>query len=280
MHGGKYLRTQNKIRADGYDHLTLTYLVDGMIGLAGTHADRLRPKEVIVGDLSSPSAFVITDAEVIQLIVPRILFPAAAIPDTPRPIQHLRQKDAWCLLIGKLLEALFDGLPVFSRQDVLILRTCIPDFLAWGLNPTDSDSPITKGALVCRLRRYIEENLRKKITPALLAKEFGVSRSQLYRLFHSTGGINAYIQKRRLLRSRRALCDPQLAHLRIQDIADDAGFPDAAHFSRLFKHRFGISPQSARASSRMDMPPATNLSSQEMQDSARFARWLETLGTD
>jgi AraC-like DNA-binding protein len=52
---------------------------------------------------------------------------------------------------------------------------------------------------------------------------------------------------RRLDRARRMLRDPRLSHLKINEIALEAGFPDLSHFNRSFRARFGGTPSTVRA---------------------------------
>jgi AraC-like DNA-binding protein len=56
------------------------------------------------------------------------------------------------------------------------------------------------------------------------------------------------IWAQRLEACRRELGDPQQGHRSISDIAFGWGFNDAAHFSRAFRERFGLSPREWRAS--------------------------------
>ncbi|MBI3198897.1 MAG: helix-turn-helix domain-containing protein, partial [Rhodospirillales bacterium] len=74
-----------------------------------------------------------------------------------------------------------------------------------------------------------------------------------YRLFEPRGGVAAYIQQQRILRARAELSDPAHAHRRIFEIAFDGGFSSEAHFSRVFRRAFGLSPSEARARAQ-DLP--------------------------
>jgi AraC-like DNA-binding protein len=80
---------------------------------------------------------------------------------------------------------------------------------------------------------------------AKLMRTIGISRTALYRLFEREGGIQAHIRQQRLIRVRDELAgaDPRE---RIADIADRWGFYDPAHFSRLFRRQFGMSPSDYR----------------------------------
>src|SRR3546814_14949123 len=89
-------------------------------------------------------------------------------------------------------------------------------------------------------------DLRETLTPDTIVSELLVSRSQLYRQFERLGGVQHYVRQRRLRQCLLALCNPLYAGQRIADIAYERGFSDEAHFSRLFRADFGISPRAAR----------------------------------
>ena len=67
------------------------------------------------------------------------------------------------------------------------------------------------------------------------------SRSALYRLFRESGGIARYIREQRLRRCFGDLADGS-GHAQVAQVAYRWGFTDAAHFSRLFRQRFGCTP--------------------------------------
>jgi AraC-like DNA-binding protein len=100
--------------------------------------------------------------------------------------------------------------------------------------------------LLARARRMIDSRLTDRdLTSETLCAALGVSRSRLYRIFESLGGVASYIRKQRLLRTRDALSD--VADTRsISRIAEQWGFVDASAYSRTFRHEFGISPKEAR----------------------------------
>jgi AraC-like DNA-binding protein len=74
------------------------------------------------------------------------------------------------------------------------------------------------------------------VTPRHLSRAFAVEQTT----------VAQYILACRLERARADLISPQLAHLRIADIAFRWGFSSQAHFSRLFRARFSCSPSQAR----------------------------------
>jgi AraC-like DNA-binding protein len=80
-----------------------------------------------------------------------------------------------------------------------------------------------------------------------VARAVGVTPRHLNRAFAAEQTTVAqYIVARRLERARADLMSADLAHFRVADIACRWGFSSQAHFSRLFRARFGCSPSQAR----------------------------------
>lgn len=82
-----------------------------------------------------------------------------------------------------------------------------------------------------------------------VASDNGVSSRYVQKLF--TGAdttFSSYLKRRRLERCYADLVSPIHAQLAISEICFRWGFSDAAHFSRAFRDRFGISPSQHRQS--------------------------------
>ncbi|MBS7789858.1 helix-turn-helix domain-containing protein [Roseococcus sp. SDR] len=100
---------------------------------------------------------------------------------------------------------------------------------------------------LARVRRAIRANLGSaRLSPALLCRLAGTSRSQLYRLLEGEGGVARYIQKLRLEASHAALGDARDGRS-IAQVAEACGFHDPSAFSRAFRREFGATPSEVRA---------------------------------
>ena len=82
----------------------------------------------------------------------------------------------------------------------------------------------------------------------------------LQKLFEATGdNFTHYLRERRLQRCWADLANPAQAHRSVSDIAFGCGFSDAAHFSRSFRDRFGLSPKTRSGSRRPNASPVLGI---------------------
>ncbi|MCI1017059.1 helix-turn-helix domain-containing protein [Microbacterium sp. C5A9] len=104
-------------------------------------------------------------------------------------------------------------------------------------------------ALLRRIYGHIDRHLASAdLGPASVAAAHYISTRHLHALFHAQGTtISTWIRTRRLQQCQRSLLDPAFADRPVSAVAAHWGFPDAAHFSRIFKAAFGVSPSEFRA---------------------------------
>lgn len=98
------------------------------------------------------------------------------------------------------------------------------------------------------IKRFIEARLRdSELTPAYIADYFGVSTRYVGMIFErEEEPISAYIARRRLEECAHQLASTVWASRSVTEIAREWGFGNRAHFSRVFKKRFGASPREYR----------------------------------
>jgi AraC-like DNA-binding protein len=106
-----------------------------------------------------------------------------------------------------------------------------------------------KTGLLLRVQTYIEHRLSD---PGLdlteIAAAHHVSTRALQKLFESDGQtVTGWIRTRRIEHCRKDLANPSLAEEPVGAIAARWGLVDPAHFSRLFKSRYGVPPREYRA---------------------------------
>lgn len=91
----------------------------------------------------------------------------------------------------------------------------------------------------------MEEHYQEKLTLNKVADQIYVSQWHLSKLLNKQEGKNfsEILNQIRINKAKELLKDPAL---RIADIAEQVGFMDVAHFSRVFKKTAGVSPNEYR----------------------------------
>jgi len=107
------------------------------------------------------------------------------------------------------------------------------------LSQTFSDPRVRRATLI------MEQNLANPMAISAIAGQLGLSTRQFERLCSATVGLTPGALYRQL-RLRYADWLVENTSRSITDIALDAGFADASHFTRQFKDRFGVSPSKRR----------------------------------
>lgn len=95
--------------------------------------------------------------------------------------------------------------------------------------------------LVCKILKYIDDNINKKITVDELAKRFYYNRYYIMKLFKKEIGLSIfdYINHLRIYNSILAINESNKSLL---SIAMENGFYSSEYFSEMFKKIIGVSP--------------------------------------
>ena len=116
------------------------------------------------------------------------------------------------------------------------------------IHAPSQDHSFHRSALLYRLKNYILTHLRDpELSLSRAASATGISPRYASDLMaDELTSFRSYVKMQRLDRCKRDLSDPAHAARHIGDIAFAWGFNDLAHFSRIFKQRFGASPREWR----------------------------------
>lgn len=104
--------------------------------------------------------------------------------------------------------------------------------------------------LLARIHGFIEDHLDDPdLGPETVAAACHISIGYLHKLFRAEGtSVSHLIRERRLEKCRRELVSPCTRGKAVSAIGAHWGFLDAAHFSRVFKAMYGVSPREYRLS--------------------------------
>jgi len=193
------------------------------------------------------------DMQAIALSVASTAFHGRKIGSFSFGHPRIVQADGLAAVLARSLEAAADSLETLSAPEWATLNQALAELLLTLLRqPTDSHADsagtTTREALLHRIYQTIERWLDDpELTPARVAQAEGISERYLQKLFEGTGdNFTHYLRQRRLHRTQIELSNPLNASQSVSEIAYRCGFNDAAHFSRAFRERFGVSPRAFR----------------------------------
>jgi AraC-like DNA-binding protein len=131
------------------------------------------------------------------------------------------------------------------------------DLMALAIGPTAdfAETARTRGLRASRLKlaksHIVDNSHRRDISLTTVASSLGVTPRYIQRLFESDGTtFSEFLVGRRLARAHRLLCEPNLGHMAISEIAYDAGFGDLSYFNRRFRRLYGLTPRDIRGDGR------------------------------
>jgi AraC-like DNA-binding protein len=115
------------------------------------------------------------------------------------------------------------------------------------------DTASLSAARRARVEAFIEDNLTDpELTPSIVASSLAISSRYLRKLMAEKGETaSTFILRRRLEECARQLSNNTPRVRSITDVALSWGFNSTAHFARVFKSRYGLSPRDFRAASQL-----------------------------
>jgi AraC-like DNA-binding protein len=233
----------------------------GVIEQGGREAE-LRPGDLTLVDLSRPATWAMSDVRCVAVVFPRSMLPLRDRELARLVAVPIRGDRGAGALISSLARQLPRHLDGCGESGGARLGGAVLDLFMAALAGTvdrTSDLPAEtrRRALIQRIHASIEERLGDpELSPGNIAAAHFISVRFLHRLFETQQTtVGEWIRRRRLERCARDLLDPALAGEPIIAIGSRWGITNPAHFSRLFRARFGVSPSEYRAAcGRPDQP--------------------------
>lgn len=220
-------------------------------------ADRsavLGPGDMALYDTSAP--YRLEFPEDSRLLV--LMFDHAMLDLPPAAAAQLRARrfgpdDPVHRVVATFLESVSENMETLTGMTGQRMGNSALDLLTTSFNRALDDqasvSVDEKDRLRASVHDFIETHLSDpELDPAMIARAHYVSVRRLHQVFHEEGTtVSAWVRTRRLERCRRALEDPVSAGMPVWRVAARCGFTDAAHFSRVFKAAYGMTPSQVRS---------------------------------
>ena len=241
-------RGPGTLRRSSVDGLNLIISQTASVGDFNGRTVRAEPGALLFRDMGRISSSRLDGIALMTLMIPRNLVPQPLL----EPAMHglsLAPDLPGVRLVQRHMRALVDEAEHLEDCE---LDTAVQALLLVAGRVAGVEVPIGApevAALQGTVRRaavdYIEARLHgghAEVAVDHVAAAAGVSRATLYRSFGNAGGVNRYIQDRRLHHAQMALRRRRGAKPTIAEIAWSYGFRSESHFARLFVERYGYRP--------------------------------------
>jgi AraC-like DNA-binding protein len=254
-HAGGADRTSRHLRTSDPDVCKIDILVggSGVVAQDGREA-QLRRGDLTFVDLSRPACWRMSAAaHILAVVFPRSLLPLSQDQLAQITAVSVPGDRGAGALISPLAHGLVECLDDYDPADGARLGTALVDLvtvaLAGRLDRSRQVPPDTRQrALLRRIHAFIELQLHDAdLSPATIAAAHYISVRYLHRLFAAEcSTVAGWIRQRRLERCRRDLLDPALRDRPVSAIGARWGFTSAAHFSRVFRTAYDLTPATFR----------------------------------
>lgn len=252
-------RTQRLIAQGGNEE----YVVVNLLGRGAARIEQdarevyLSPGEFTFCDLSRPLWMDFPHQyQTKSLVVPRQVLGLSESELRRITACPLRSETALGGLLSTLLSRFADTAEPFRPRTGELLARTVVDLLTVladeQLGRDSEGTPSGDAVLLLRIRAFIGRHLADPdLTPEVIARAHHISVRYLHKVFEGEQTtVSRWIQSRRLEACRRDLIHREAAHRTIVAVAHRWGFTNAAHFSRVFRAAYGMSPSEWREASR------------------------------
>jgi AraC family transcriptional regulator, positive regulator of tynA and feaB len=150
-------------------------------------------------------------------------------------------------LLLRYMNALAAELPALDQAASAAAADVAIELLRAAVEPgVPTSRACTRAAMRAGIRRYVRGHLQEPLLgPATIARAHALSVRALHALFEDTDtSVAGLIRSERLARCLEDLRRPNGGS--VTEIAFRWGFCDAAHFSRVFKREYGLTPSDIR----------------------------------
>ncbi|MBD3421848.1 MAG: helix-turn-helix domain-containing protein [Chitinivibrionales bacterium] len=144
------------------------------------------------------------------------------------------------------LARLHDTLSAWQNRQTSVLTASLRSLLACVIaeaarrfSSNDAGRPSQK--YIPAVRRYMEENIDRKISVDILAQYLGISSSRLHAVLKESCGISPmdYLLRLRIEKAKELLASPDAS---VTSVALDLGFSSSQYFATCYKKHTGMAP--------------------------------------
>lgn len=207
----------------------------------------MSPGDLLLYDSTRPFRFETDgDFQFTICLLPKRLLPVPESLQRNSTARVFKSDDGVAAALAPLLTALARRASDTEPSQQLALQHAMVNMYV-ALMADESDTGHHPSVHLSLAKSFVVRNLgNPKLSPSDVAVACSISPSYLHRLFAADGiTVAGYMREQRLQAAYRDLVAPSFAEP-ISRVAERWGLPDPAHFNRVFKTRFGVTPGELR----------------------------------
>jgi len=242
-------RTVKEIRQSDGEYYGLLYIYDGSeIVYHEGQSVELSKNSFMIWDSTKPIEFkLFSDTKKITMLVPQDRM-RAQLPQVDSYLgKHIDFSRGLNAVAASHISALGNEIDAINRGSGDSAIDLTIELITTCLQAGRNEHPMTRARqeLFDAVMEYIRRNLdHPELGPNLIANDFHISTRYLHLLFSEKGlSVSHYILDQRLEQCRRQLSRQNSIKDSITNVAFQWGFNDSAHFSKVFKRKYGITPK-------------------------------------
>ncbi len=214
----------------------------------------LKPGEMTLYDATEPHLIVMpqTSSKVI-ISIPRTILDQRIHNVGKLTASKIPTKLGIGAVTSSLIQTTVNQLHTLDKSDFLDMSAPLLDMLMLSLNQLKSGSihlSDQKNMTLMRVKQFIRNYCENsELNPETVSNSVGLSIRYINNLFNTENtSLMRFLTQQRLELTKRRLTSPIFEHKTLTEIALQSGFNNMAHFSRVFKQNYGMSPRQYRNS--------------------------------
>ena len=153
------------------------------------------------------------------------------------------------------IQTTVNQLHCIDKSSFLEMTEPVLDILTLSLNqfnPSSIHLSGTQRSTLFHVKKYIKKHCdNSELTPEIISQAVGLSVRYMNNLFNTEEtSLMRYVAQQRLCLVHSWLSNQRYLHRSITELAIQSGFNNMAHFSRVFKTKYGMSPRQFREESK------------------------------
>lgn len=212
----------------------------------------LKPGEMTLYDVTQPHRVTIpTQFSTILISIPRSVLQRRVAKISDLTATRIPTSHGIGAVTYSVIHSTVNQLGTLGQDQYIELATYVLDLFTLSANNLNvQHESITRhsGLVLMRVKAYINCHLSdSKLKASRISEDVGLSVRYLNNLFsQESTSLMRYVTQQRLELSRRYLSNSIYAKESVTTIAMRCGFNNMAHFSRIFKQAYGLSPRAYR----------------------------------